>query len=205
MMRIASISYDDRRVCRGCAIRDERQVSTYILAFQIADHFLRRYQGKWTINGNEITLQLHELTHPISIEVISGTINYGTLTTSFYHRYLPYKGITALIDELCSDLAIPMSEPSGSSEFMFKVFVKLVEIFHARCDLHIAQGKTAGEWEIHLNKDGPVGWVGEDGIAENRFGQKIDILQWRKLRAEKAAMYIFEFNRFCQDFECPLK
>ncbi|NLI93425.1 MAG: hypothetical protein GX434_14955 [Peptococcaceae bacterium] len=205
MMRIASISYNEARDCMGSGVRDEKQISTYILSFQIADQFLRRFEGNWKFTQSEIILNLNSLANPLMIEFHTGTINYGTLTTRFYHRYSPEKGVSGLVEELCSDLAIPGREAKRNTNFLFNVFVKLVEIFHARCDLRIAPGKAEGEWEIHLSEQGPVGWISEDGIAENRFGEKIDICQWETLRPEKTATYIFGFNRFCKHFQCPMK
>ncbi|RNC29971.1 MAG: hypothetical protein AWM53_00195 [Candidatus Dichloromethanomonas elyunquensis] len=205
MMRIASITYDEARECMGCEIRDEKQISTYILSFQIADHFLRRFEGNWKITQNTIILDLKRLSNSLMIEFTAGAIHFGTLTTRFYHRYSPEKGVTGLVEELYSDLGIPSNKPTHNTDFLFTVFVKLVEIFHARCGLRIIPGKTEGEWEIHLSEQGPFGWVSDDRIAENRFGEKIDITQWETLRPEKAATYIFGFNRFCKHFQCPMK
>ena len=187
MMRIASLTYNEARDCIGCGIRDEKQVSTYILSFQIANELLKHYKGEWKIATHEIVLNLEGLNYPLMIELTSGAINYGTLTTRFYHRYSPEKGVVGLVNDLCSDLAIPMGKTMKGTGFLFNVLVKLVEIFHARCDLRILPGKAEGEWEIRLNGEGPSGWVSEDMIAENRFGEKIDISQWKNLRPEKAA------------------
>lgn len=205
MMRIASLTYNEARDCMGCDCRDEKQISTYILSFQIAEQLLKRFQGQWKITDNEIVLSLANIGQPLSIDLSSGTIHYGTLMTRFHHRYNPIEGVTGLVDGLCSDFNLPMDEPENNTEFLFKVFVKLVEIFHAHCDLRITPGKDEGEWEIRLNQDGPSGWLGEDRIAENRFGEKIDITKWESLRIEKAATYIFGFNRFCKNFQCPMK
>lgn len=204
MMRIASLTYNEARDCMGCGVRDEKQISTYILSYQIAEQLLKRYKGQWEIKTNEIVLRLEGLNQSLSIDFNSGIINYGTLTTPFLSRYSPEKGVSSLVEELCSDLAIPPREPNNNSGFLFKLFVKLVEIFHARCDLRIVPGKSNGEWAISLS-DGPAGWVGDDNIAENRFGEKMDISVWEKLRPEKAATYIFGFNRFCKNFQCPMK
>jgi len=205
MMRIASLTYNENRECMGCGIRDEKQVSTYILSFQIADQLLRRFDGKWEITEKDIILDLENLNDPIAIEFTSGSINFGTVTTRFYHRYSPEKGVSGLVEELCSDLAIPVEKSDKNREFLFNVFVKLVEVFHARCDLRIAQGKSGEEWEIRLSEEGPFGWVSKDNVATNRFGEKIDISQWKSLRPEKVATYIFGFNRFCKNFQCPIK
>jgi hypothetical protein len=205
MMRIASLTYNEARECMGSAVRDEKQISTYILSFEIAEQLLKRFQGKWKITDNEIVLDLKDLRHPLSIDLSSGTINYGTLMTRFFHRYTPEKGVSGLAQELCSDLAIPIVEPKNKTDFLFGVFVKLVEIFHARCDLRLIEGKTDGEWTIRLNENGFFGLIGADKIAVNRFGERIDITQWENLRPEKVATYIFGFNRFCKNFQCPMK
>lgn len=205
MMRISSITYNENRECLGCAPREEKQISTYILAFQIAEHLLKQQQGTWSITKNEIILQLENLKYPLIIDNASGTLNYGTLTASFYNRYSAKKGIKVLIKEICGDLAIVCGQESNEPDYVFNVLVKMVEIYHASCNLRILPGKSGGEWVISLNEDGPVGWIGEDKIAENRFGEKIYISQWENLKTEKAAIYIFEFNRFCKNFECPLK
>lgn len=205
MMRIASLTYNEARECTGCGIREEKQVSTYILSFQIADQLFNTFGGKWDITTNEIVLHLDTLSYPLTIDLYSGTINYGTVTARFYNRYSAQKGVAGLVKELCTDLGIQLKESNRNNEFLFEVFVKLVEIFHARCDLRIIPGKAEGEWEIRLNGQGPSGWIGEDQIAENRFGEKVDISQWENLRPEKAATYIFGFNRFCKNFQCPMK
>lgn len=205
MMRIASLTYNEARECMGSSVRDEKQISTYILSFEIAEQLLRRFQGKWRITANEIVLDLKDLRYPLSIDPSSGTINYGSLRTRFFQRYTPEKGVHGLIEELCLDLAIPIVEPKNKTEFLFRVFVKLVEIFHARCDLRLLEVKKDEEWKISLNEDGFFGFIGADKIAVNRFGEKIDISQWENLRPEKVATYIFGFNRFCKNFQCPMK
>ena len=205
MLRIMSMSYNEAKECAGCSLRDEKQVSTYILSFQIAEQLLKQHQGGWNISSKEIILKLEGFANPVIIDVSSGTVTYGTIAMPFYNRYSPEKGVKVLVDEVCADLAIPCRQDSNNSEFLFNAFVKLVEIFHARCDLRIGPSKTEGEWEIRLSQDGPFGWIGEDNIAENRFGEKMDISQWKKLRPEKAATYIFGFNRFCKHFQCPMK
>lgn len=207
MMRIASLTYDKARECQGCRARDEREISTYILSFQIAEQMLKRFGGEWNISSHEIYLDLKDTDYPFIINFDSGTLHYGSLMASYYHRYSPEKGISALIEDICSDLSIPSRQPDNDVDYMFKIFVKLIEIFHARCDLKILPRKTNGEkeWEICLTKDGPSGWVSEDGMAENRFGEKADIYTWKDLRPEKAATYLFGFNRFCKNFQCPMK
>ena len=205
MLRIMSMTFNEARECAGCTLRDEKKISTYILAFQIAGQFISQHQGRWDITGNEIVLDLEGLEKPVVIDINHGTLAYGSVTMPFYSRYSPAKGVKVLVDEICSDLAIPCRNESSKPERLFNILVKLVEIFHARCDLHIIPGKSKGDWEIRLSQDGPYGWVGEDGIAENRFGEKIDINQWEHLRPEKAATYIFGFNRFCSNFQCPMK
>ncbi|HHV64394.1 MAG TPA: hypothetical protein GXX46_04915 [Peptococcaceae bacterium] len=205
MMRIASVVYNEAKDCQGRAVKDEKQISTYILAFEIAEKLLQRYSGQWKIAGNEIVLNLQGLDHPLKIDNINGTINYGTLTTYYYHRYDARKGVSGLVQELCLDLALPFADGNYSTDFLFKVFVKLVEIFHARCDLRILPGSQNGEWEIRLNQTGPSGWINDQNVIENRFGEKMEISAWEGLRPEKVATYIFGFNRFCKNFQCPMK
>jgi hypothetical protein len=200
------LTYNENRECLGCGLRDEKQIATYILSFQIANQLLKRFDGEWNITSNEIVLKLNNAENPITVEFTSGTINYKTLSTKFYPRYSAEEGVNGLVDGLCTDLALPtIAKAHKNSDFLFNLFVKLVEIFHARCDLRIAPGKTQGEWEIRLSEDGPFGWIGEDQIAENRFGEKMDIAQWENLRPEKVATYVFGFNRFCKNFQCPMK
>lgn len=205
MLRIMSMSYNEARECAGSSLRDEKQVSTYILSFQIAGELLKQNQGDWDITSKEIILKLEGFANPVIIDVSSGTLTFGTVAMPFYNRYSPEKGVKVLVDEVCSDLAIPCKQDSNNSAFLFNAFVKLVEIFHARCNLRIGPSKTEGEWEIQLSQDGPFAWIGEDNIAENRFGEKMDISQWKNLRPEKVATYIFGFNRFCKHFQCPMK
>lgn len=206
MMRISSIAYNEDKDCdcTGCAFRDEKQISTYILSFQIAETLLNRLQGNWHIYRDQIILTFAELDNQLTIDHSSGIINYGSLSTTFYHRYNPVKGISVLVEDICSDLAIPFQEKVQENVFLFSLFVKLVEIFHARCNLQIKTGNTEGKWELRLS-DGASGWINREGIAENRFGEKFDTAQWQKLRIEKAALYLFGFNSFCKNFQCPMK
>ena len=205
MMRIASLTYNEARDCTGSGYRDEKQISTYILSFEIAEQLLKSFGGQWKITNNELVLNLQDLSHPLTIDFSSGIIHYGSLMTRFYHRYSPAKGVSTLVQELCADLAIPLEGPKQTLDFVFKVLVKLVEIFHARCDLRIKPGKTEGEWEISLSQDELFGWIGHNKIAVNRLGEKVDLSEWENLRIEKAATYLFGFNRFCKNFECPMK
>lgn len=206
MMRISSIAYNEDKDCdcTGCAFRDEKQISTYILSFQIAEILLKRLQGNWNIYRDQIILNFEEVDSPLTIDYNSGVINFGPLSTTFYHRYNPAKGIAILVEDICSDLAIPSQEMAQESEYLFGIFVKLVEIFHARCNLQVRMGNTEGEWELRLS-EGAAGWINRNGIAENRFGEKIDTVQWQNLRREKAALYLFGFNSFCKNFQCPMK
>jgi len=204
-MRIASLNYEEDRECRGSSVRDEKQISTYILSFQVAEKLLRIHQGSWKITGNQIVLQLKDLEQDLVIDIESGKISYGTVTIPFANRYSAAQGVMSLVQELCSDLNIPPKEAVNDLDFLFKVFVKLVEVFHARCDLRILPGNADGEWEIRLGEEGPSGWLSADNIAENRFGEKMDISVWENLRAEKVATYLFGFNRFCKNFQCPMR
>ncbi|UWG96937.1 hypothetical protein LPY66_19010 [Dehalobacter sp. DCM] len=206
MMRISSIAYNQDKDCdcTGCTFRDEKQISTYILSFQIADLLLKRLKGNWQISRDHLVLTCEELENPLSIDYSAGIINYGSLSTTFYHRYNPAKGISVLVEDICNDLMIRSEEAVHANDYLFSLFVKLIEIFHARCNLRIEIGSTEGEWVLRLS-EGTAGWIKLNGIAENRFGEKIDTTQWQNMRIEKAALYLFGFNSFCKNFQCPMK
>lgn len=205
MLRIRSLTYNEASECMGCAFRDEKQISTYILSFQIADQLLRQHRGTWKITESGIELYLDGMNNAVTIDIHSGIVKHGTVNAPFFNRYDAGHGVKGLVAELCSDLAVPAGSADHKPAYLFGLFVKLVEIFHARCDLRIVPGKASGEWTIVLGHDSLEGYIGEDGIAENRFGQKADIFQWQNLRPEKAAAYVFSFNRFCDNVQCSMK
>ncbi|MFA6808295.1 MAG: hypothetical protein WCR27_04815 [Eubacteriales bacterium] len=208
MMRIATLTYDKAKECNGPAMRDDQEISTYILSYQIAEQLLKHFAGEWSLVGKEIVLKLKDLEYAVIINGETGTVHYGSLMTRYYSRYNVSEGVSGLVKDICSDFALPLGKPNVEIDYLFRVFVKLIGIFHARCDIQILpkiSSNNIREWELQLSKDGPCGWIDEDGLAENRFGQKIDIYQWENLRTEKVATYLFGFNRFCSNFQCPMK
>ena len=134
-------------------------------------------------------------------------MTYGTITTQLTQRYSPEKGTRLLAEEICQNLGLSVSDQLTESDYLFTLFVKLVEIFHARCGLQIYTVESQnGEdrWEIALCDEGSKGWLGRHGLAYNRFGEQIDIKEWSILRPEKIATYVFGFNRFCGHYPSPL-
>lgn len=207
-MRLTLPSYNPVKECQGCTLRDENKVAAHILSFQLAEHLLKRFSGTWQLADGEIKLRLAGVEQPLRFELNTGTLGYGTLRTSITARYSVEKGITALIDEISQDLMLPFSENKGHVDPLFSLFVKLVEIFHARCGLNILPVEKDHHlqgWELALCEEGPRGWISTEGIAENRFGERADIKEWYTLRPEKMAAYVFGFNKFCGNYPSPFK
>lgn len=138
----------------------------------------------------------------------SGILVYGSLKTSILIHYHVDKGLTELKEEIISDLGLPLTENKEYEDPIFRLFVKLIEIFHARCGLKIKTIENTDEetvWEIYLSETGPHGWISSDGIAKNAQGEQVDIKLWFSLRPEKIAGYVFGFNSFCKNYKSPLK
>lgn len=210
-MRLTLPTYNPLKECQGCSLRDETKVSAQILSFQLADQLLRRYSGTWKLTRGELHIHLKGLDFPLSFELGTGALAYGSLRTQVIARYTPDLGVAHLAGELVQDLALPspsFSENHGFQDPLFALFVKLIEIFHARCGLDIVpveKDKETVGWEIFLCEDGPRGWISTEGIAENRFGERADIKEWFNLRPEKLATYVFGFNKFCKNYPSPFR
>jgi hypothetical protein len=207
-MRLTLPSYNPVKECQGCTLRDENKVAAHILSYQLAEHLLKRFSGTWQLADGEIKLRLAGVEQPLRFDLNTGTLGYGTLRTSITARYSVEKGIAALIREISQDLMLPASESKGYEDPLFSLFVKLVEIFHARCGLNILPVETDQHlqgWELALCEEGPRGWISTEGIAENRFGERADIKEWYTLRPEKMAAYVFGFNKFCGNYPSPFK
>lgn len=207
-MRLALATYNPVKECKNCSMRDENLVSAHILSFQTAAQLLQRFGGSWNTDGEGIELHLAGIENSLQFDLATGTVRNGTVMTQLGPRYTPDKGILALTDELCADLALPKTEGGVPLDPVFTLFLKLVEIFHARCGLRIIRVDSAnglGTWELRLEADGLSGWIGSDGYAHNRFGESIDLNIWQNLRPEKAATYIFGFNQFCRHYPNPLQ
>jgi len=173
-MRLTLPTYNPAKECRGCTLRDENKVSAHILSYQIADQLLRKYSGTWKLSKTEIKLNLKGVAVPLVFELNTGTLRYGSIMTQVVSRYSPEKGLARLSEEICQDFALPAPESSGQVDPLFNLFLKLIEIFHARCGLVIRPIETeqgVKGWELCLCDDGPSGWIGVDGVAENRFGK----------------------------------
>lgn len=206
-MRLALPTYNPVKECKSCKTRDEFAIAARILSFQLADRLLRELPGQWKLGENEIVLYPEHFPEPIELDLASGTVNYKSVITQIVPRYSPAKGIGRLADEVRTDLVVPAGESECEVDQMFTLFLKLTEIFHARCGLTVVpyDSRSGREvWEIRLGDAGPQGWVRWDLTAENRFGEAVDLKQWAGLRPEKLATYLFGFNRFCRNYPSPV-
>jgi hypothetical protein len=205
-MRLLLADYNPVKECQGNCPSDETKVAAQILSFQLAEQLLHRYSGRWELTDEELRLQLNGLNSPLQYSLNSGTLVYGGFKTQIMVRYTPEKGLNQLTREIIKDLAFPINENLGFSDPIFSLFVKLIEIFHARCGLIIRpvekENKTVG-WEILLGKKGHRGFISIKGIAENRFGERADLKEWFTLRPEKLAAYVFGFFKFCSNYSSP--
>lgn len=207
-MRLALPTYNPMRECQAYTLRDENKVTAYILSFQLVELFLKKFSGTWRLTKGELKLHLKGVEYPLCFDLNLGTLVYGTLRMSIVARYSPERGLTQLMDEVSNDLSLPTPEVQSFNDPIFTLFVKLVEIFHARCGLNIVsleKGHQITGWELFLSEQGPTGWISTDGIAENSLGERVDIKEWYTLRPEKMAAYVFGFNQFCGNYPSPFK
>lgn len=194
--------------CQGCCLPDETKASAQILSFQLADKLLRHYSGSWEIAQDELNIFLEGLELPLRFELNTGTLAYGSLQKPILMRYNTEIGLAGLKEEIISDFGLPKTESQEFMDPIFRLFVNLIEIFHARCGLKIRNVENEGEkvvWEIYLTENGPHGWIRSDGIAKNAKGEEVDIKVWFSQRPEKIAGYVFGFNSFCKNYKSPLK
>lgn len=205
LVGVAQYYYDHNRECRGCSDREENNLSRYILAFQVADELLRRYEFDWSISKYEILLNSRDFIHEIRIGFNSGLLATALTEIDLLEKFNPFSGIKGLTDFICQEIELEQRSAYRDPGYVFDLMAKLVQIFHARCNLRIIPGDLVGtkEWEISIGDDEAKGWLNEKGIARNRFGQVIDTKKWMGLRSEKAATYLFGFNSFCQNFRSP--
>ena len=195
--------------CHPCNEKDEYQVSSYILCYQTADYLLKNYQGRWEIQEREIVLALEGLDGLVHLEFESGSMSVNSLAVSLYSRYSCELGIKGLVEDIIQDLdwQAKLVPQNKEEDFLFSLFVKLIEIFHARCGLCIRKSPASDgseNWEIGMGREGTQGWVTPEGMAINRFGESFPVEKWRGLRPEKAATYMFGFNRYCHHYPSPL-
>lgn len=203
-----NLNYNFVKECKDCSLTDETEISAKILSFQLADCLLRRYSGKWELTGEELQINLNGVNLPLHFDLNTGLLSYGLFRIQIVDRYTSKKGLNYLTNELIQVLDLPVPKGSDFYDPLFSLFVKLIEIFHARCELKIIPirktDKMSG-WEIFLCEKGPRGWINIEGIAENRFGEKADIKEWYSLRPEKLAAYVFGFYKFCKNYKSPLE
>lgn len=202
-----NFNYDLVKECQGCCFPDETEISATILSFQLADCLLRRYSGTWGLTSEELRITLSGVNRPLRFELNKGLLSYGVLRHQFVTSYTTAKGLNSLADELIEVLDLPVPKSTAFADPILSLFVKLIEIFYARCGLKIIPYREKGErkgWEISLSEKGLRGWLSPEGIAENRFGEKVDIKEWHSLRPEKIAAYVFGFYKFCNNYKSPL-
>ncbi|WP_019851277.1 hypothetical protein [Desulfitobacterium sp. PCE1] len=206
-MRLPLPSYNPVKQCQGCSQYDENKVAAQILSYQLAYYLLKRYSGTWQVKKDEILLQLEGADSPMHFELHTGVLRYKTLRTSIVSRYSVDHGLNELAEDIIKDFALPNSH-GDFQDSLFGLFVKLIEIFHARCGLRIAQcekGQNLAGWELTLGDETLRGWISADGVAENRFGERYNLKKWFNLRPEKMAAYAFGFYRFCENYPSPIK
>ena len=206
-MRLALPAYNKAKECKICLDKEETVVSAYILSFQTASQILKKNIGTWSIVKDELRIQLKDVLITIVIDLTNSKLTYGTIMTQLTQRYSPEKGTELFAEEIYQNLGLTFSNQNTESDLLFTLFLKLVEIFHARCGLQIYEVESENgeeQWEIALCNEGSKGWVGRNGLASNRFGEQIDIKEWSGLRPEKIATYFFGFNRFCGHYPSPL-
>lgn len=206
-MRLVLPSYNPVKQCQGCSQYDENKVSAQILSYQLAYNLLTRYGGNWQVKKDEIILQLEDVDQPLYFELNTGTLKYKTLRASVVSRYSVESGLNLLAEDIVKDFALPYSF-KDFQEPLFGFFVKMIEIFHARCGLKIAQcekGQTLAGWELALGDENLNGWISSNGVVENRFGEQYNLKEWFSLRPEKMAAYVFGFLNFCGNYPSPIK
>lgn len=206
-MRLALLSSNPVKECQSCEGREEREVSSHILSYQIAHQLLKSVPGKIQVEGSRLILDLdsHE---PLHFDLRSGTLNTRNLSIPLEQRYQRDKRLSELTRQIREELQINEEMEGIQVDPIHILLVKLIEIFHARCGLHIQSVQTQGDktlWEIRLCEDGPSGWIQSDGVIRNRFGEETTLDDWSQLRPEKLAAYVFGFNRFCRHYSVPTK
>jgi hypothetical protein len=205
-MRVALSNINPVKECQTCIDREEREVSSHILSYQIAHQLLKSVPGQIQVDGNRLILNL-EAFEPFHFDLKSGTLNTRALSIPLEQRYQSDKSLDSLCRQIKDELQIKALE-DRQVDHIHTLLVKLVEIFHARCGLYVQSVRAEGDktlWEIRLGEEGPSGWIQNDGLLRNRFGEEINIDSWGQLRPEKLASYVFGFNRFCRHYTLPRK
>lgn len=206
-MRFALSLYNPVKECSSRTFREENEVSAHILAYQVAYHLIRNHAGTMSMNHNTLDVIFDSLEEPLTINLRSGYLNYKSLNVPLLQYYASGKRAPEIAAEIHDYLALPVVNPTIDYE-IYGLLTKLVEIYHARCGLQIitlenSEGKII--WELQLSEQGLPGWISSDGIAKNRFGEVLELQDWKHLRLEKLAAYVFGFNRYCSHYPSPLK
>ena len=206
-MRLALSTFNPAKECQSCKDREELEVSSHILSYQIAHQLLMSVSGQIHVDGNRLILDLdsHE---PLHFDLRSGSLSTRSLSIPLVQRYQQDNRIDELTRQIKEELQIDSAKEGHQIDPIHTLLVKLVEIFHARCGLHIQSVQTQGDktlWEIQLCEGGPSGWIQSDGVIRNRFGEEANLKDWSQLRPEKFAAYVFGFNRFCRHYSSPVK
>lgn len=206
-MRFALPLYNPVKECNSCTLREEKEISAHILAYQVAHQLIKNYSGSISMDHNTLVVTLDSSEEPLTIDLRTGHLNNKNLSIPLPQHYASGKRLADIVTEIHDGLTLLEANPTSDHE-LYGLLTKLVEIFHARCGLQIitlenSEGKTT--WELHLPEQGSQGWISSDGIVKNRFGEVFDLQDWKHLRPEKLATYVFGFNRFCKHYPSPLK
>lgn len=206
-MRVPLPAYNHVKECNSCVQQEEKEVSAYILAYQVANQLIRNYSGTMTMDPNTLVINLSPLEGSLTINLQSGQLSYQSLSISLQQHYASGKRLAEIVADIQDNLDLPKGNPT-SEDKLYSLLIKLVEIYHARCGLQIvtlenSEGRTT--WELRLSEQGPRGWIYSDGTAKNRFGEVLELKDWDHLRPEKLAAYVFGFNRYCSNYPSPLK
>lgn len=206
-MRLALATYNPVKECQSCTIREEKEVSAHILAYQVAHQLFNSYSGSLNMDYNTLIVQLDFSEAPLTIDLHAGHLNYKSLSIPLQQHYESGRSLSEIVKEIQDYLALPEVSPTPDREY-YTLLTKLIEIFHARCGLHFRTIETTEEkttWEFSLCEQGPQGWISSDGIVSNRFGEVLNLRDWKHLRPEKLAAYVFGFSRFCRHFPSPIR
>ncbi len=205
-LRIA-LDVNPVKECQSCTQRDEREVSAHILAYQIAHQLLSSVPGQIQVDGSRLILNLQEH-DPLHFDLRSGSLHARNLNIPLEQRYRNEKSLEELARQIKEEIQITPLDTKHQIDPLATLIVKLIEIYHARCGLHISSVQCQENrtiWEVKLHENGPSGWIQSDGVLRNRFGEEVNMSEWMHLRPEKLAMYVFGFNRFCRHFPSPVK
>lgn len=187
--------------------QEEKEVSAHILAYQIANELIKNHSGSMNMDQNSLVINLDSLEGPLTINLRSCSLDYQAINIPLQQYYASGKRLAQMVSEIQDNLSLPKGNAISNYD-IYGLLTKLIEIYHARCGLRIitmdnSEGKTT--WELRLSEQGPSGWIYSDGTAKNRYGEILELKDWKHLRPEKMAAYVFGFNRYCSNYPSPLK